>query len=120
MGAKLIMVFILFGFGKKSVKWLAKTPEMICSNCNNVTIFGLAETTTWFTLFFIKIIPYNTQRALICSICNTHIEVSKDECAKLLSDTAENKVVEEKVEEKPKKKKRVVRRKKKKTQGESE
>ena len=50
--------------------------ELICKHCNNQSRWVLIKITSWFTLFFIPIIPYSIKKILICPICEHGIEVN--------------------------------------------
>ncbi|KAF5373057.1 hypothetical protein D9758_001669 [Tetrapyrgos nigripes] len=40
----------------------------ICPRCNNASIFA-AQKKTWFELFFIPLIPFNSKHIWLCGIC---------------------------------------------------
>jgi hypothetical protein len=60
---------IIFGWGHQTTKNIGLTHEMPCGNCNNDTTFDLTRYRTWFTLFFIPVIPYENKYFLSCPIC---------------------------------------------------
>lgn len=62
-------MFIIYGFGKTTTKDFGCLPTDHCTNCNNQIQKRLIRVRTWFTLFFIPIIPYRTRYFLICPIC---------------------------------------------------
>lgn len=39
----------------------------------------LLKITTWFTLFFIPVIPYKTEYISVCPICNSLLHLSKED-----------------------------------------
>jgi hypothetical protein len=71
-------MFILFGW-RKMQKLYGKVFTQSCGHCSNESDWYLAAITTWFTLFFIPIIPMSTERYLICSICKDEKELTKEE-----------------------------------------
>lgn len=71
------MLFI-FGFGYKTTKNLGTLEPKKCDHCNNTVANHKIKVTSWFTLFFIPIIPYSTKHYVICPICNHGIEVSAE------------------------------------------
>jgi hypothetical protein len=77
-------MFFVFGFGKQTVKEYGKTPEQHCPRCEKMAPLIFAKVTTWFTLFFIPIIPYKTRFLLICPICNAVKEVPKEEMDRVI------------------------------------
>lgn len=64
-------MFFIFGWGKTTVSEKGRTPEHYCEQCRNQTKFLLAERRTWFTLFFIPVIPYEHERLVLCPICSS-------------------------------------------------
>ena len=46
--------------------------------------------TTWFTLFFIPIIPYKRQYLLVCPICGQAQQVTREEFDSLAAGAVEN------------------------------
>lgn len=62
-------MFFLFGWGHQTTKNYGPTLPIRCPNCNNDTVWHLGRTKTWFTLFFIPVIPYRTDRYYVCEIC---------------------------------------------------
>lgn len=72
-------MFFVFGFGKQTVKNYGETPEQYCNRCHNQSPRNLTKATSWFTLFFIPVIPYRTRYMLICPICGNVQELSQEE-----------------------------------------
>ncbi|MDR1066966.1 MAG: zinc ribbon domain-containing protein [Clostridiales bacterium] len=72
-------MFFIFGFGHKTIKRFGQINEDSCHRCNNNVKRELVKVTTWFTLFFIPIIPYKTQYLLICPICSDSYALGKAE-----------------------------------------
>lgn len=71
-------MFILFGFGHKTVKEFGGQGEILCRRCNNTREWSYKKITSWFTLFFIPIIPYSTNYVRVCPICGEHDKLSKE------------------------------------------
>ena len=71
-------MFILFGFGKKTVKDFSVKGEIQCRRCNNTKNWAYKKVTTWFTLFFVPVIPYSTAYVRVCPICGEHDKLSKE------------------------------------------
>ncbi len=61
---------LIFGWGFKTVKRYGKLGNQMCQVCNTEVGWQLVKVTTWFTLFFIPIIPTSVKRMLICTKCN--------------------------------------------------
>ena len=72
-------MFIIWGFGHRTVKKYGQAAAAICGRCNNNVNRELVKITNWFTLFFIPIIPYKTRYYLSCPICGEAMELSKEE-----------------------------------------
>ena len=70
---------ILFGWGFNTRKKIGVFMTRECNLCNRVTEWILCKRTTWFTLFFIPIIPYNSDNCLECSHCKGYISLSDTE-----------------------------------------
>lgn len=72
-------MFIIFGFGKKTVKEMGSTGTVQCGHCSNVREWQYKKVTTWFTLFFIPLIPYKMTYIKECPICHMAYQVDKEE-----------------------------------------
>lgn len=72
------MIF-LFGWGHRTIKELGPALKNGCNNCKNEAYWNLKQVTTWFTLFFIPVIPYSTKRFLLCPICTYGFELDNEQ-----------------------------------------
>ena len=79
-------MFFIIGFGKQTVKKYGMTPEGRCTHCGKVGPRILTRVTSWVTLFFIPIVPYNVKYFLICPICNDVRAVERDELEAIIRD----------------------------------
>ncbi len=70
---------LIFGFGHRTVKDFGTVGKDHCKHCNNNVDMHKLRVTTWFTLFFIPLIPYRTIYLIACPICNNAVQVSKEE-----------------------------------------
>lgn len=70
---------IIFGWGKTTKKFVAQVFEKTCSYCNTTEIWRLCIVRTWFTLFFIPVIPYKTAHCIICPKCGSYIPLTKEQ-----------------------------------------
>lgn len=92
---------IIFGWGRRSVNHIGPALKHKCPRCNNEDIWNLYVARTWFTLFFIPVIPYSTKRLLLCPICESGMELSSEKynelepIAKNIKDLAEGKITEQ-------------------------
>ena len=74
------MSFILIGFGKQTFKDLGETgQQQQCFSCSAHIFYHLILVRTWFTYFFIPIVPYRKQYFVECPVCSRGIEISSRE-----------------------------------------
>lgn len=76
------MQMIIWGFGKVTKKIIGKLMVRTCSHCNTTSAWELCLMRTWFTLFFIPIIPYSKRYCISCNNCGSYIELPKEEYLK--------------------------------------
>lgn len=62
-------MFFVFGWGRQTRKNYGIVTKLHCSHCNNDDYWQLLKSTSWFSLFFIPMIPYSSQKFLICPVC---------------------------------------------------
>lgn len=68
------MSFVLVGFGKKTFDDLGESgPEQRCIWCSADVFYHLILVRTWFTYFFIPIIPYRSEYVVECPACRNGI-----------------------------------------------
>ena len=72
-------MFILFGWGHKTFKNYGEAEMHKCDRCGHDRDWELYVVKTWFTLFFIPVIPYSVERFISCPICNNFTMLDKDE-----------------------------------------
>lgn len=63
-------MFLLFGWGKQTIKSHGPVFRSHCDRCNNEELWQLYTRRTWFTLFFIPVIPYSTEHLVVCPVCS--------------------------------------------------
>ena len=66
---------LIFGWGRVTTKDYGEIEENVCPNCNNTVAFHLILRRTWFTLFFIPIIPYENNYFVMCPVCSRGTEL---------------------------------------------
>jgi len=81
-------MFFLFGWGKQTRKELSEKEFDICSYCN-IDRLKVFRITTWATLFFIPVIPYETKYYLSCPNCERGYEIEEEEADKLIGKEEE-------------------------------
>lgn len=67
---------IIFGWGRQTIKQIGIVFKQMCGHCNNEEYWVLTRTITWFTLFFIPVIPYSVKYFLSCPICKYGLELN--------------------------------------------
>ncbi len=72
-------MIVLFGFGKTTKRNFGSLPDKKCKFCSENNEYELLRITTWFTLFFIPIIPYRFKYYLVCSNCDRGFEITRDQ-----------------------------------------
>lgn len=55
---------IIWGWGKVTKKIIGAVFQRTCNYCNTDEVWNLCVVRTWFTLFFIPIIPYKNNIVL--------------------------------------------------------
>ena len=74
---------IIFGWGHQTTKNFGPTFKNRCGHCNNDEYFVLNRIMTWFTLFFIPVIPYSTKYFLSCPICQYGLALNDEQIGKI-------------------------------------
>ena len=70
---------IIFGYRGGKRKDLGEALPMRCARCNNATFYRYMTVTSWFSLFFIPVIPLKRRDYLVCPICTRALELRKDQ-----------------------------------------
>ncbi len=68
---------IIFGWGHQTQRNHGPVNRKMCPHCNNAEPWELLTASTWFTLFFIPIIPYSRKKIFRCPICNYGVELTE-------------------------------------------
>jgi endogenous inhibitor of DNA gyrase (YacG/DUF329 family) len=74
---------IILGWGKVTKKFIGGVFQRTCSYCNQTTIWQLCIKRTWFTLFFIPIIPYAKTYEATCPSCGSYVELTEEQFEKM-------------------------------------
>ena len=74
-------MFFIFGWGHQTVNDKGATMPLECPNCRNQVWYNLVATRSWFTLFFIPVIPYESHNYLLCQVCSQGLELAGDQVA---------------------------------------
>lgn len=60
---------IVWGWGKRTGGPKGAALVLKCERCGNLTYFDLVQHKTWFTIFFIPVVPYENENILACRVC---------------------------------------------------
>ena len=71
-------MFIIWGWGKQTRKVIGNVFRRTCNYCNTDQIWQLCLIRTWFTIFFIPVIPYAKSYQISCPNCKSYVEVTKE------------------------------------------
>jgi hypothetical protein len=71
---------IIFGWGKKIVRQVG---PYRCRRCDNTSWWVLCSVITFFTLFFMPIIPYAVDYRVICPRCKNAVKLDRDQFKEL-------------------------------------
>lgn len=70
---------LIFGFGDKKTQFLGNIGMMDCPRCNNTANWPIHKERSYFSLFFIPLIPYSTRFLLSCPVCREAREITAEE-----------------------------------------
>lgn len=77
-------MFVIFSFADRKTKHLGNTGLMDCPRCSNTSSWPVHREKTYFSLFFIPLIPYRTEYLLSCPVCRETREIAEEEAERLL------------------------------------
>lgn len=77
-------MLIIWGF-RDTDRELGTVDYLHCNRCNNDSNWRLQRTTSWFTLFFIPVIPYRRVYYVYCPICHWTTEIPKEEAKRIMA-----------------------------------
>jgi len=75
-------------FGCHKTRNVEATVARECEKCGRTEMFRLERIRTWFSLFFIPLIPCDTQYWLLCAECRSGQRISAEEHRQLLAGLA--------------------------------
>ncbi len=70
---------IIFGYRGGKRKDLGEALAIRCPRCNNTTFYHSMSVTSWFSLFFIPVIPLKRRDYLVCPVCTRALALRKDQ-----------------------------------------
>ena len=81
-------MFIIFGFGRRTIRVLGFTDARLCPNCRNASQWKVLLVRTWFTLFFVPVIPYESKHFAMCPVCSCGVQVDAQAARTLVAGGA--------------------------------
>lgn len=78
---------MIWGWGEETNKNFGPVFQRECDYCGSVETWNLYIKRTWFTAFFIPVIPYRKIYCAICPNCGSYIKLSKEEFQKMKFDS---------------------------------
>jgi hypothetical protein len=81
---------IIWGWGKVTKQVVGSVFERTCNYCNRTEVWKLYVMRTWFTLFFIPIIPYSKKYCIGCPKCGSYMELAAEEFEKIKLEISGN------------------------------
>jgi len=74
---------VIFGWGFQTTKNIGPVFQIKCPHCNNEKFWLVDRIITWFTLFFVPIVPYSFKHFLKCSICEHGLVLNSKQSEKI-------------------------------------
>ena len=68
---------IIFGWNEVLSNNFIIPDARLCARCNNVVQWHFAKLTSWFTLFFIPLIPYSSRYLYMCPVCSNSYDLTQ-------------------------------------------
>ena len=77
-------MFLIFGT-RVTTKVLGQTKVYECGRCHNRGPWNIIKVTNWLALYFIPMIPLQTQYFEECPVCHGKTLINKEEAERLIS-----------------------------------
>ncbi len=71
-------MFVIFGW-ERAVKPLETILKVNCYHCQNHAGWSIWKETEWFSLFFIKVLPFINKYYLSCDICGDSVHLTSEQ-----------------------------------------
>jgi endogenous inhibitor of DNA gyrase (YacG/DUF329 family) len=72
-------MLLIVGFGRRKKRDHGEVLRVKCPRCSNTVMYRHTHTRTWFTLYFIPVLPYRSERRLECPICSHGVKIYRGE-----------------------------------------
>ena len=83
---------MIFGWGFRTKRIIGPLGPYTCDICNWSGHFSLVRVITWFTLFFIPVLPYSTNYLVLCPNCQNGAEIERKKVKEFIELARRNKV----------------------------
>lgn len=80
-------MFIIFG--TRRMRSPLATVMLLCQRCQRPSAHAVFKLRTWFTLFFIPLVPFSVKYATACPMCGAGTQISKEQAEHMESAAAQ-------------------------------
>jgi hypothetical protein len=74
---------VVYGWGKGTKETLGTISRSECSHCHKVADFHLVRRKTWFTLYFVPVLPYGDEHFVLCTNCEWGWKPNSDDVTRM-------------------------------------
>lgn len=85
-------MMIIFGWGFRTKRELGPLGPYTCNACNKAGYFVLVRAISWFSFFFIPIVPYSKKYYVVCPNCKNVTELGPESVQGLRELAEKNKI----------------------------
>jgi hypothetical protein len=76
-------MFVIFGI--KRMKRRLATMLALCGQCSTPAAQVIVKTSTWFSLFFIPVIPLGSKYISTCTLCGGSVKIDKAQALQMVA-----------------------------------
>jgi hypothetical protein len=81
-------VFLIFGIKRMSRR--LGTVFALCSQCHTPAAQVIGRRSTWFSLFFVPLIPLGTKYFSTCTLCGVSTKLTKEQATQMVATAAQS------------------------------
>lgn len=70
---------LIVGWGHRREKVIGPVEKLRCPRCGRDEFWELVQVRSYFSLFFVPLLPYRTETVIRCPICNAVSDVPEHE-----------------------------------------
>jgi len=78
-----MLFFILFGLRRRAQR--LGTVLQLCSRCHTPAAQSVIRVRTFFTLFFVPLIPLGSKYRATCTLCGSTVSIPKEQAGQLVA-----------------------------------